>query len=97
MSRGTSPFDAARISARVIQAILTDFAADGGTVIISSHVMTTVQRLCTHVAIIDVGRVVAAGTTAQVAAGMDLEERFTQLVGAPEAKEDLSWLRPSSV
>ena len=92
------PFEAVDpVSARVIQAILTDFAADGGTVIISSHVMKTVQRLCTHVAIIDVGRVVAAGTTAQVAAGMDLEERFTQLVGAPEAKEDLSWLRPSSV
>ena len=84
------------VSARTIQAILADFAADGGTVIISSHVMATVQRFCTHVAIVVAGQVAAAGTTAQVAAGMDLEDRFTQLVGARETRGDLSWLRPSS-
>ena len=91
------PFEAVDpISARTIQSILTDFAAAGGTVIISSHVMATVQRLCTHVAIIARGRVLTAGTTAQVAAGEDLEDRFTQLVGGPSAREELSWLRPSS-
>ena len=37
-----------------------------------------------------------SGTTAQVAAGGDLEDRFTELVGVPAAREDLSWLRPSS-
>ena len=68
----------------------------GGIVVISSHVMATVQRLCTHVAIIARGRVLTAGTTAQVAAGADLEDRFTQLVGGPAAREELSWLRPSS-
>ena len=91
------PFEAVDpISARTIQSILADFAAAGGTVIISSHVMATVQRLCTHVAIIARGRVLTAGTTAQVAAGEDLEDRFTQLVGGPDAREELSWLRPSS-
>ena len=64
--------------------------------IISSHVMATVQRLCSHVAIIDQGRVIAAGTTAEVAAGADLEDRFAQLVGAQVSGEELSWLRPSS-
>ena len=91
------PFEAVDpISARTIRSILTDFAAAGGTVVISSHVMATVQRLCTHVAIIARGRVLTAGTTAQVAAGADLEDRFTQLVGGPDAREELSWLRPSS-
>ncbi|SDN21426.1 ABC-2 type transport system ATP-binding protein [Actinomyces ruminicola] len=91
------PFEAVDpISAKTIQKILTDFAAAGGTVIISSHVMATVQRLCTHVAIIDQGRVVAAGTTEEVAAGADLEDRFAQLVGAQMSREELSWLRPSS-
>ena len=84
------------ISARTIRSIPTDFVAAGGTVVISSHVMATVQRLCTHVAIIARGRVLTAGTTAQVAAGEDLEDRFTQLVGGPDAREELSWLRPSS-
>ena len=91
------PFEAVDpISAQTIQAILRDYAAAGGTVVISSHVMATVQRLCDHVAIINAGRVVAAGTTEQVAAGGDLEQRFTELVGAQVRTEGLSWLRPSS-
>ena len=91
------PFEAVDpISAQTIQAILRDYAAAGGTVVISSHVMATVQRLCDHVAIINAGRVVAAGTTEQVAAGADLEQRFTELVGGHVRTEGLSWLRPSS-
>ena len=91
------PFEAVDpISAQTIQAILRDYAAGGGTVVISSHVMATVQRLCDHVAIINAGRVVAAGTTEQVAAGADLEQRFTELVGGHVRTEGLSWLRPSS-
>jgi len=91
------PFEAVDpISAQTIQTILRDYAAAGGTVVISSHVMATVQRLCDHVAIINAGRVVAAGTTEQVAAGADLEQRFTELVGGRVRTEGLSWLRPSS-
>ena len=91
------PFEAVDpISAQTIQAILRDYAAAGGTVVISIHVMATVQRLCDHVAIINAGRVVAAGTTEQVAAGADLEQRFTELVGGHVRTEGLSWLRPSS-
>ena len=91
------PFEAVDpISAQTIQAILRDYAAAGGTVVISSHVMATVQRLCDHVAIINAGRVVAAGTTEQVAAGADLEQRCTELVGGHVRTEGLSWLRPSS-
>ncbi|SPT53843.1 Daunorubicin/doxorubicin resistance ATP-binding protein DrrA [Actinomyces bovis] len=91
------PFEAVDpVSAQTIQAILLDFAKAGGTVVISSHVMATVQRLCTHVAVIAAGRVLAAGTTAEVAAGQDLDARFAQLVGAPTQHEELSWLRPSS-
>ena len=91
------PFEAVDpISAQTIQAILRNYAAAGGTVVISSHVMATVERLCDHVAIINAGRVVAAGTTEQVAAGGDLEQRFTELVGAQVRTEGLTWLRPSS-
>ena len=92
------PFEAVDpVSAQTIQSLLTDFAGAGGTVVISSHVMATVQRFCTHVAVISNGRVLAAGTTEQVAAGADLDSRFAELVGAPATREELSWLRPSSV
>lgn len=59
--------------------------------------MATVQRFCSHVAVIAAGRVLAAGATQEVAAGQDLDTRFAQLVGAPATREELSWLRPSSV
>lgn len=91
------PFEAVDpVAARSIQTILRDFAQAGGTVIISSHVMATVQRFCTHVGVIGAGRVLAAGTTDEVAAGEDLDTRFAQLVGGPTTTEGLSWLRPSS-
>ena len=84
------PFDP--VSAANIRQILTDYTKRGGTVILSSHVMATVQQLCSHVAIIDKGRVLVAGTTDEVAQGGDLGERFTSLVGGVHAEEGLSWL-----
>jgi len=90
------PFEAIDpVSARTIADILGDFVHDGGTVILSSHVMDTVQRLCDHVAVIAHGQLLAAGTVAQVAAGVDLETRFIQLVGGNQAHQELTWLRPS--
>jgi len=90
------PFEAIDpVSARTIADILSDFVHDGGTVILSSHVMDTVQRLCDHVAVIAHGQLLAAGTVAQVAAGVDLETRFIQLVGGNQAHQELTWLRPS--
>ena len=49
------------MSARTIRGILEDFAANGGTVVLSSHVMDLVERICTDVAIIAAGVVRAAG------------------------------------
>ena len=90
------PFEAIDpVSARAIADILKDFVRDGGTVILSSHVMDTVQRLCDHVAIIAHGSLLAAGTIPDVAAGMDLESRFIQLVGGAPEHRELTWLRPS--
>ena len=90
------PFEAIDpVSARAISDILSDFAKDGGTVILSSHVMDTVQRLCDHVAVIAHGQLLAAGTVAQVAAGSDLETRFIEMVGGGDSHGELTWLRPS--
>lgn len=86
------PFEAVDpVSAANIRTILTRFVDGGGTVILSSHAMATVQSLCTHVAVINEGRLVAAGTTNEVAAGMSLDDRFAQLVGGRRAEEGLSW------
>lgn len=91
------PFEAVDpVSAANIQDILRGFVASGGTVILSSHVMDLVQRLCNHVAIMDSGRILAAGTVDEVRAGTSLEERFVQLVGGRTSSEGLSWLGISS-
>ncbi len=91
------PFEAVDpISAANIRDLLASYVASGGTVIVSSHVMDLVQRMCSHVAVIAAGRVLAAGTVEQVRAGATLEDRFVELVGGRAVGEGLAWLRTSS-
>jgi ABC-2 type transport system ATP-binding protein len=83
------------VSAANIRDILDRYVATGGTVIVSSHVMDLVQRMCDHVAVVAAGRLLAAGTVDQVRAGASLEERFVELVGGRSQTEGLEWLRTS--
>jgi ABC-2 type transport system ATP-binding protein len=87
------PFEAVDpVSATTIRAILRQVVDGGGTVVLSSHVMELVEKLCDHVAVVAAGRVVAAGPLDAVRAGGSLEARFVDLVGAPDHTRDLSWL-----
>ncbi len=91
------PFEAVDpVSATAIRTILQQFVEAGGTVVMSSHVMALVERVCNHVAVVGAGRVLAAGPLDDVRAGQDLEERFVDLLGGPTQAPELSWLRPSS-
>ncbi len=91
------PFEAVDpVSAANIRDLLAQYVASGGTVIVSSHVMDLVQRMCSHVAVIAAGRVLAAGTVEQVRAGATLEDRFVEMVGGRAVGEGLAWLRTSS-
>jgi ABC-2 type transport system ATP-binding protein len=80
------------VSAANIRDILDRYVATGGTVIVSSHVMDLVQRMCDHVAVVADGRLLAAGTVEEVRGGVSLEERFVQLVGGRVQTEGLEWL-----
>ncbi len=81
------------VSSRIIQDVLGRYRENGGTVIFSSHVMETVQRLCDNVAIVHDGRVVADGPTAQVCNGRTLEQAFIDSVdGGNRQITDLDWL-----
>ena len=82
------------VSARAIQDVLGHFRTSGGTIVFSSHVMTTVERLCDHIAIVHNGRVVRSGSTDEVRGGMSLEERFiTEVGGGAILADQLDWLR----
>jgi ABC-2 type transport system ATP-binding protein len=81
------------VSAANITDILQGFVRSGGTVIVSSHVMDLVQRMCDHVAVVANGTVLAAGTTDEVRGGSSLEDRFVELVGGRRTGEGPAWLR----
>jgi ABC-2 type transport system ATP-binding protein len=88
------PFEAVDpVSAATIRSILSGYVAQGGTVVLSSHVMALVELLCDRVAVLDAGRVVAIGTLDEVRGVGSLEDAFDHLVGAQPTAETLSWFR----
>ncbi|MBC7723467.1 MAG: ABC transporter ATP-binding protein [Burkholderiaceae bacterium] len=87
------PFEAVDpVSAAGIIEILQKYAAAGGTVVMSSHSMDLIQRICDSVAIVVHGTILASGTMQEVRAGGTLEERFVQLAGGRKAAEGMEWL-----
>lgn len=88
------PFEAVDpVSAATIKTILRGFVASGGSIVLSSHVMALVEQLCDHVAVIDKGRVAAAGTLDEVRGESSLEDTFISLVGSENGgARRLSWL-----
>jgi ABC-2 type transport system ATP-binding protein len=88
------PFEAVDpVSAATIKTILRGFVAGGGSIVLSSHVMALVEQLCDHVAVIDKGRVAAAGPLGEVRGDATLEDRFVDLVGSvTSGTKGLSWL-----
>ena len=56
--------------------------AEGRTVVLSSHLLDEVEKICDSIAIVDHGRVVMQGTIAELKAGGD---QGTALVGVDDA------------
>jgi ABC-2 type transport system ATP-binding protein len=67
------PFEAVdAIAAGTLKALLQRMIARGVTVFLTSHVLEIVERLCSYVAILDRGRLVAEGSLEQLRAGIEL-------------------------
>ena len=84
------------VSAATVTEILKNYAAAGGTVVLSSHSMDMVQRMCDHVAVVVNGQILADGTIDEVRGGKSLEARFIELAGGAEVSEGLQWLHSFS-
>jgi ABC-2 type transport system ATP-binding protein len=84
------------VSAANVIDILERYTAAGGTVVLSSHGMDMIQRVCDSVAIIVSGKVLAAGTIDEVRGERTLEERFVELAGGRKAAEGMEWLHSFS-
>jgi len=91
------PFEAVDpVSSAIILDILSAYVAHGGTVILSSHGMELVERVCTRVAVIVAGQVLAEGTVDEVRGELTLEQRFVELAGGLSDVEGLEWLHTFS-
>jgi ABC-2 type transport system ATP-binding protein len=54
---------------REVRTLVSALAADGVTVLLSSHLLSEVEQVCTHVGVMHVGRLVAQGTLAELRRG----------------------------
>ncbi len=93
------------IAARTLKDLLARLTARGLTVFLTSHVLEIVERLCTDIAIIAQGKLLAAGSLDELRQGIrledgeeagergpiSLEEYFIHIVGGtrPESEEEV--------
>jgi len=73
------------IAAGTLKAMLQGMIARGATIFLTSHVLEIVERLCSHVAIIHRGKLVAQGSLEELRAGV---EARTALGPGEVARED---------
>ncbi len=88
------PFDGVDpVGSRLMKEILQQQVSQGATVFLTSHVLEVVERLCTRVAIINQGQVVAEGSVGELRdANETLEDIFFRVVGGEKEMASLAWL-----
>jgi ABC-2 type transport system ATP-binding protein len=84
------------VSAANVTQILRTYVDSGGTVVVSSHSMDLIQRICDHVAVVVHGAILDSGTMEFVRKGKTLEERFVELAGGRTSVEGMAWLNSFS-
>jgi ABC-2 type transport system ATP-binding protein len=84
------------VSAANVTQILRSYVEAGGTVVVSSHSMDLIQRICDHVAVVVNGAILDSGTMESVRRGKTLEERFVELAGGRTNVEGMAWLNSFS-
>jgi ABC-2 type transport system ATP-binding protein len=79
------------VTSRTIKDILLALQKKGTTLVLTSHILEIVERLCPHVAILHDGALRGFGTVEELSRGGTLESLFVDLVGGPKSGV-LSWL-----
>jgi len=82
------------VTSRTIKEILLSLQARGVTIILTSHIMEVVERLCPLIAILDEGKLLGFGPLEELRTregAENLESLFVELVGGAQ-KGELSWL-----
>jgi ABC-2 type transport system ATP-binding protein len=74
------------IAAGTLKNMLHNMTGHGATIFLTSHVLEIVERLCSHVAIIQKGRIVAQGSLDKLRAGVAASSHVVGATAAPEQK-----------
>jgi ABC-2 type transport system ATP-binding protein len=61
------------VASNTLKAMLQSMIARGATIFLTSHVLEIVERLCSHVAIIHRGQLVAQGSLEELRAGVEAQ------------------------
>lgn len=84
------------VASLTIRDLLSTFVSKGSTVFLTSHVLEIVERLCTHVGIIQNGKLIQQVTMHEIHAIGTLEQCFLQATGADKNQSaKLEWLEQS--
>ncbi len=67
-------------AAHTLKQIMKELCDSGSSIFFSTHVLEVAEKLCTKVAIIKAGRLVASGTVEEVKGDGSLEEVFLELI-----------------
>lgn len=54
---------------REVRSLVASLAEEGATVLVSSHLLSEVEQMCSHIGVMHIGRLVAQGPVGQVRAG----------------------------
>ncbi|GAA3691245.1 ABC transporter ATP-binding protein [Microlunatus aurantiacus] len=69
---------------REVRHLVSDLAADGTTVLVSSHLLSEVEQMCDHVGVMDAGRLVAQQPLAELHAGTAARVRVRTTAGGAD-------------
>jgi len=58
---------------REVRSLVGSLSEDGTTVLVSSHLLSEVEQMCTHIGVMHVGKLVAQGTREELRAGTEAE------------------------
>ena len=81
------------IASKMIKDLMQTLLERGATIFLTSHILEIVERLCSEIAVIHQGRLVAQGSLEELKRGASLEQLFLDLVEHDETdRATLSWL-----
>jgi ABC-2 type transport system ATP-binding protein len=81
-------------TSRILKEIMTIHVEEGGAIVFSTHIMEIAEKLCSRIAVINEGRIIAEGSIDELKGDESLEDVFLKITGQEsEVREILNALK----